>query len=129
MDEKVWGKQVLTDNQILELLKTKSQHYIRKTFHVGATRINRLAKGLKSKTNSRPRKTTPEEDNFIRMHVRVNPTISIEEVIIDFQNKFGKKISQDTIIRRLKETGFSWRAPRTQQILTADHVAMRRQIF
>ena len=125
MNEKIWGKKVSTDAQILDLLKTKSQHHIIKTFHVGASRVNKLAKGIFSIPNHRPKTTSAEEDIFLIAHVRANPLISIDEVVADFRIKYSRKISRNTVIRRLKSVGFTWRAPRKQQLLTRDQIYIR----
>ena len=52
MESKVWEKQILTDLQILDLLKTKNQHYIITTYHVGKSRVNNLSKWILSSTKN-----------------------------------------------------------------------------
>jgi transposase len=75
--------------------------------------------------SGRKRKTSEKEDNLITTIVATNPTSTIKD-IQEVLKKKKVEVSESTISRRLRESGYKHQAPTLKPLLTETHIERRK---
>ena len=91
-------------------------------FHMGHETLEKILAGTYGNYNRR--KTTPEQDDFI-INCVSHGLLTSQNIVEMFFNRFGTRISHDTITRRLHEANFSFIKPRSVQKLDEDQMSVR----